>query len=95
VTQALLANRRVGALILGLDTASVLQHGVAFDCCDLAVIVGRGLERPLAAADDNEWLRALGVPMLIARQPVRMNLADSDLHPLIAYAPDGVIDWRA
>jgi hypothetical protein len=94
VTQALLANRRVSALIVGLDTTDILQGGIAFDCCDLAVIVGRGTHRPPAAVDDSEWLRALGVPMLVARQPARLKLADHDLHPLVAYAPDGVIDWQ-
>lgn len=90
-TRAALADPATAALVVGLDTGDILRRGVAFERCTLAVITGRDGERPPDAADDEEWLRALGVPMLLADQPARLNLADEGLRPLIPYAPNGVI----
>lgn len=92
-TRELLADPQVEALIVGLDTGDILRHGVAFDACDLAVISDRGDEAPPDADDDDQWLRALGVPMLLATQPARINLNDPHLSPLIPYAPYGVMAW--
>jgi hypothetical protein len=90
-TSAALADPATEALVVGLDTGDLLRRGVAFERCTMAVITDRDGERPSEAADDEEWLRALGVPMLLAEQPARLNLADQRLHPLIAHAPNGVI----
>ncbi|MFQ3662506.1 MAG: DUF4938 domain-containing protein [Chloroflexaceae bacterium] len=90
-TRELLADPRVEALVVGLDTGDVLRRGVAFDACDLAVISDRGDEMPPDADDPEELLRALGVPMLLSAQPARINLSDPRLLPLVPYAPYGVI----
>lgn len=90
-TRAALADPATEALVVGLDTGEILRRGVAFERCTLAAITGRDGERPADAADDGEWLRALGVPMLLADQPARISLADERLRPLIPYAPNGVI----
>lgn len=90
-TRAALADPGTEALVVGLDTAAILRRGVAFERCTLAAIADRDGDRPVEAADDEEWLRALGVPMLLAEQPARVNLADSRLLPLVAHAPHGVI----
>lgn len=87
----LLADPRTEALVAGLDTGDILRRGVAFDACDLAVISDRGEEAPPDADDDEEWLRALGVPMLLSAQPARINLGDPHLLPLVPYAPYGVM----
>lgn len=89
--QALLADPATEALVLGLDTADILRRGLAFDRCTLAVVVDRAGPRPPEAADDDEWLRALGVPMLLSPQPAHLNLADPALLPLVPYAPNGVL----
>jgi hypothetical protein len=87
----LLADPRTETLVAGLDTGDILRRGVAFDTCDLAVISDRGDEAPPDADDEAEWLRALGVPMLLAAQPARINLSDPHLLPLVPYAPCGVM----
>lgn len=90
-TRAALASPATEALVVGLDTADILRRGVAFERCTMAAIAGRDGARPPEARDDEEWLRALGVPMLLSEQPARLNLADEGLRPLIPYAPNGVI----
>lgn len=87
----LLADPSTEALVVGLDTSDLLRRGMPFDRCDLAVIADRAGERPATARDDDEWLRALGLPMLLSAQPVRLNLGDPNLLPLVPYAPNGVV----
>lgn len=89
--RAVLADPATEALVAGLDTNDVLRRGVPFERCTMAMITGMDGQRPAAAADDDEWLRALGVPMLLAEQPARLNLADERLLHLVPYAPNGVI----
>ncbi|MBX0327456.1 DUF4938 domain-containing protein [Oscillochloris sp. ZM17-4] len=89
--RSLLADPAVEAAVIGLDTDSLLLHGLPVDRCDQAEICDMGGPRPGSAADDEEWLRALGLPMLLAPGPVRLNLADQRLSALIPYAPNGVI----
>jgi hypothetical protein len=90
-TRALLANPAVDAAVIGLDSDSLLSHGLPVDRCDLALICDMGGPRPAAAADDEEWLRALGLPMLVSPNPAQINLADLRLYPLIPHAPNGVL----
>ena len=89
--RALLADPNTEALVLGLDTGDILRRGLPFDRCELAVVTDMGGARPPDAADDDEWLRALGVPMLLAPHPARINLSDPRLLPLVPYAPNGVL----
>ncbi len=87
----LIADPSVEAAVIGLDTESLLRSGLALDRCDQAAISDMGGPRPPSADDDDEWLRTLGLPMLLSPNPARLNLADARLHPLLAYAPNGVI----
>lgn len=87
----LLADPTTEAAVLGLDTADILRRGLAFTRCDQAVITDRAGQRPVEAVDDDEWLRALGVPMLLSERPAQLNLADAALRPLIPFAPYGVL----
>jgi hypothetical protein len=89
--RALLADPAAEACIIGLDSGAILRRGLPFDRCALAVITDRAGPRPPEAADDDEWVRALGVPMLLSAQPARINLGDPGLRPLIPYAPNGVV----
>lgn len=91
-TVSLLADQQVTAAAIGLDTDAILRHGVAFDGCDQALVSDGAGQRPPSARDDEEWARALGVPMLLCAGPARLNLADPALRPLIPYAPLGVVD---
>lgn len=91
-TLNLLADQQVTAAAIGLDADAILRHGVAFDRCDQALISDGAGPRPPAARDDEEWVRALGVPMLLCTGPARLNLADPALRPLLPYAPLGVVD---
>ncbi|MCS6888351.1 DUF4938 domain-containing protein [Chloroflexus sp.] len=92
VIQAL-ADPTCTALVAGFDTDSLLREGLPFDRCDLAVITDRAGQRPAAALDDDEWLKALGLPMLCSTAPTLINLADPALHALLSYAPNGVMGW--
>lgn len=91
MTRVALADPAAEALVVGLDSGDILRHGLAFDRCDLAVITDQAGVRPAEADDDDEWLRALGIPMLLAPTPVHLNLSDPALQPLVPYAPNGVI----
>ncbi|NTV64080.1 MAG: DUF4938 domain-containing protein [Oscillochloris sp.] len=88
----LLSDPSVEAAVVGLDSQSLIMRGLPVDRCDHAVICDLAGPRPPAAADDEEWLRALGLPMFLSPNPVQINLADARLHPLIPYAPNGVIN---
>ncbi len=90
-----LADPTCTTLVVGFDTDSLLREGLPFDRCDLAVITDRAGQRPLHAFDDDEWLKALGLPMLCSTMPTLINLTDPALHPLLSYAPNGVIGWQA
>lgn len=92
-TRALLASPSLEAALIGLDSEALLRRGLGFAQCQFAVITDRDGQRPLSANDDEEWLRALGVPMLVSTQPARINLADPKLLPLVPYAPFGVLAW--
>lgn len=86
---ALLADPQAETLVFGLRTSSLLAHGLAFDRCDHAVITDCGGTRPAAAADDEEWLHALGLPLLVSRGTAYFG-PDTRLDPLRAYAPHAV-----
>jgi hypothetical protein len=88
----LLADPAAEAVVIGLDTEEVLRRGLPTDRCDQALICDMAGPRPAAAADDDEWLRALGLPMLICSAPAQINVADGHLRALLAYAPHGVVD---
>lgn len=90
-TRTLLADPAAEALVIGLDTGAILRHGVAFDSCELAVISDLDAAHLPDAEDAEQSLRALGVPMLLAAQPARINLGDPRLLPLVPYAPHGVL----
>jgi hypothetical protein len=90
----LLADPAAGAAVLGLDGADILRRGLAFERCDHAVITDLAGPRPAEAADDEEWLRAIGLPMLLAERPAQLNLADERLHLLIQHAPLGVLSYE-
>lgn len=88
---ALLAETAAEVVVLGLDTAELLMYGAPFDRCAQALICPLNGERPAAAADDDEWVRAVGLPMLLSDAPVRIDLSDQRLHALVPYAPYGVV----
>lgn len=89
--RALLADPGAEALVLGLDTDELLRRGLPCERCELAVVTDRAGPRPQAADDDDAWVRALGLPMLLSPQAARLNLADPGLLPLVPYAPNGVV----
>ncbi|MEI7771809.1 MAG: DUF4938 domain-containing protein, partial [Chloroflexales bacterium] len=89
--RALLADPATESSVIGLRADDILSRGLPLDRCDHALISDMAGPRPDPADDDEEWLRALGLPMLLASAPARLNLADSRLHALIPHAPLGVI----
>ena len=89
-----LADRRTEALVLGLESEELIRYGLPVERCDHAIITDRQGPRPTEAEDDEEWVRALGLPMLISAEAVRINLYDPGLTPLVPYAPNGVIMFQ-
>lgn len=90
-TAALLADPTVSCAVIGLRSADILRRGIAFDRCSQAIITDLNGVRPPEANDDDEWVRAVGVPMLVAAEPVRLNSAEPALATLVAYAPNGIL----
>jgi hypothetical protein len=90
-TRDLLADPATHAAVIGLDADEILRRGLPLDRCDQAVVSDMDGQRPGSADDDEEWLRALGLPMFLSPAPVRLNLADSRLHPLLPHAPNGAV----
>lgn len=91
--RAALADPEAEALVLGLESGDILRRGLPCDRCDLAIITDRAGPRPPEADNDEEWVRALGLPMLLSPQAARLSLSDAGLLPLVPYAPNGVLDW--
>ena len=89
-----LADRRTEALVLGLESEELIRYGLPVERCDRAIITDRRGPRPTEAEDDEEWVRALGLPMLISAEAVQINLYDPGLTPLVPYAPNGVIMFQ-
>ncbi|WP_129672847.1 DUF4938 domain-containing protein [Candidatus Chloroploca sp. Khr17] len=87
----LLADPSAEVVILGLATGDLVRRGLPFDRCELAFITDRAGARPPEAVNDEAWVRALGLPMLLSPQPVRLNLTDPGLQSLVPYAPNGVL----
>jgi hypothetical protein len=92
---ALLADASADVVVLGLHPADLVQFGAPFDRCARALICRLDGEKPAAAADDDEWVRAVGLPMLLAGAPVQIDLRDPRLHTLVPYAPFGVVSLHA
>ncbi|MCU0491297.1 MAG: DUF4938 domain-containing protein [Chloroflexaceae bacterium] len=90
-TVALLADPSVTLAVVGLNTDELLQRGLPFEGCTQAIITDMQGLRPPAAADDEEWAQALGLPMLVSSGPAIINTADGRLAALAAYAPHGVM----
>lgn len=92
--RAALADRHAEALVLGLESEELVRYGLPVERCDRAIITDRRGPRPTEAEDDEEWLRALGLPMLISAEAVHINLQDPGLIPLVPYAPNGVLMFQ-
>jgi hypothetical protein len=88
-TRAMLADPDVRCAVLGLDTADVLQRGIAFAHCTQAIVTDAEGTPPPSAQDMTEWVQALGVPMLLSTQPAILNSADPAVATLAHYAPAG------
>ncbi len=89
-TRALLAQPDTRCLVVGLDTAAILRHGVAFDRCTQAIITDMQGVQPVEALTAQDWSRALGLPMLLSHTPALLNMSDPAVAHLAAYAPDGI-----
>lgn len=94
-TLELLADPSTTGAVLGLRSAGILQRGLAFDRCTQAIISDLAGSRPAEALDDDEWARALGVPMLVASSPALLNTSDPHLARLADYAPHGMLPLSA
>lgn len=88
---ALLADHPTEQIILGLQIADLLAYGAGFDQCTQAWVGHLGTTVPISAVESDEWIRAAGLPMLLSREPVRLDLRDARLSVLVPYAPYGVL----
>lgn len=94
-TLALLADPATERIVVGLRSADILRHGLAFSRCTVSIITDMDGKRPPEASDDTEWARALGVPMLVAAGPVVLNTADPAITELASYAPHAALPLSA
>ncbi len=90
-TRALLADPRAQCAVVGLQTADILRRGIAFSTCTQAIITDMEGQQPAAAATAEEWVQALGVPMLVSGSPAVLNTTYPALASLAPYAPYGVV----
>ncbi|NJL05524.1 MAG: DUF4938 domain-containing protein [Chloroflexaceae bacterium] len=88
---AALADPTAEVLVLGLSAATILAHGVPFDRCSVAIVT----DVPPSHATDPAYVRAIGLPILLATEAVYLHLADAALAPLAAYARCAVTDLSA
>lgn len=87
---AMLQNTTSRCLVVGLDTADMLRRGLPFDRCTLSIITDTAGECPSEAATPDEWIKALGLPMLVASGPVVLATESPDIAALATYAPHEV-----
>jgi hypothetical protein len=90
-TLGLLADPSVHCAVIGLDTADILRHGLAFHTCTQSIITDLNGTPPAEAATPTEWARALGVPMLVSQGPALLDTSTPALAALAAYAPHGIL----
>jgi hypothetical protein len=90
-TLGLLSDPAVHCAVVGLATADILRRGLAFEYCTQSIITDLRGERPAEAATTAEWVRALGVPMLVSSGPALLNTSEPALHELAAFAPHGIV----
>jgi hypothetical protein len=94
-TLGMLADPAVQCAVVGLDSASILRHGIAFEQCTQSIITDLCGDPPAEAATISEWVRALGIPMLLSDGPALLNMSDPALVELVAYAPNGILPLDA
>jgi hypothetical protein len=94
-TRHLLASATTPYIVIGLDTADILRRGTAFTACTQAIITDIDGTQPPEAAHPVEWVRALGVPMLVSQAPTILNLSDASITSLVPYAPHGALPLDA
>ncbi len=88
---AALADRTADTLILGVEADTILTHGLPFNRCSVAIVTGV----PTNHTTDPAYVRAIGLPILLATEAVYLNLANAALAPLAAYARCPVMDLSA
>lgn len=87
---ALLQDTATRCLVVGLDTADMLRRGIPFDRCTLSIITDNAGDCPAEAATPDEWIKALGLPMLVASGPVVLATESPHIAALATYAPHDV-----
>lgn len=90
-TLMLLGDPTTQVAVIGLETADILRRGVAFTTCTQSIVTDLQGEPPAEAATTTEWVRALGVPMLMSTSPAILNTADPTIVSLARYATRGVL----
>lgn len=90
-SRELLADPDLETAVLSLRSDDLLRRGLPFETCTMAAISDCNGPRPTEAHDDEEWLQALGLPMLVGRGPALLNLTEPRIAALAAYAPHGSI----
>lgn len=91
-TVALLSDPATRCLVVGLHTASLVERGCAFERCTHA-LVSDAQGTPPPGASTTEWVRSLGVPVLLATGVCLLPPPEQEplLAPLAAYAPHGLL----
>jgi len=88
-SRQLLARPDLACAVLSMQSAELLHRGLPFDHCTMAIISDCAGLCPPDAHNEEEWLRALGLPMLVSRRPALLNMADPRIATLADFAPHG------
>ncbi len=95
--RALLAERSITCAVLSLDVTDLLQRGLPFDQCAASAVLSLPDALPSGAAEREELVRALGLPMLVTVPDgaALLNTAVPELAALAEYAPCPVVPFAA
>lgn len=88
-SRQLLARTDLECAVLSMQSDELLRYGLPFERCTTAIVSDCVGPQPAAAQDEEEWLRALGLPMLVSQRPALLNLADPRIAALADFAPHG------
>jgi uncharacterized protein DUF4938 len=92
-TQDLLADQSAAIAVVGLDSASIAERGLAFERCAYSAVADLPAELPPTVADRAELARVLGVPVLLADPAgaVALNADVPEIVDLAEYAPCPIV----
>ncbi|NJP04416.1 MAG: DUF4938 domain-containing protein [Chloroflexaceae bacterium] len=82
-------------VVIGLETADIIQRGLAFAQCQLGVLTDCDGPYPSVAQSSLEWIQALGLPMLLTTGKVLLNTSEPAFASLIPSIASDIVPLHA